>query len=211
MNTQNTSPSTDGLESLRHDLEALRSSLQSQKIISRDLMRRVMTRDASWQNCLFKYEAFLIFPFSILLFLIIKFGMHTSWLFFAATVLMFAIDLYWDSFVIRLPASDFSSLSLLDLRRKILGQMRGRRLQLLIEIPLLCLWCVWFFFEILHGAGFVVDITPYFVWAITIGIGFIIGLVAVYFIYRTLTRRSRAILEQIQMLEADDDEAAPED
>ncbi len=203
MENANINPPKDELDILRDELSALRRSLETQKIVSHNLLHRIMKGDASWLNRLFKYEMFLIFPASVLLFLFIKVAMHTSWLFYGCTMVMFVVDLYWDYHVLRLPPSDFANLSLLDLRRKILRQMRGRKIQMAVEIPLLCLWCVWFFFELFGGSGMFGPAAGA-VWAIIVAFGFALGLVVVLFLYRAIDHHTQAILAQIKLLDEED-------
>ncbi|MDE6311004.1 MAG: hypothetical protein K2L96_04205 [Muribaculaceae bacterium] len=188
---------SDELDQLRQQMEQLNAALETQKIINADLMDRVMRRDVSWFNKLLRYEIFLMLPLAIVLFLAIKFMFGTSWLFFAGTIAMFVLDVIWDSFIMPLPSTDFSTLSLLDLRRKVIRQMQQRKTQLFIELPVLVLWVIWFFYELVGTRVEVFRHMPPIVWLVTIMVSFGLGLLAVAFIYRELDRRSRRIIDQI--------------
>ncbi len=196
MDNINTTPQ-DELELLRQQMASLNKALESQKIVNARLLGSVMRNDVSWFRKVLRIEVFVGVPVSILLFLFITLFVHTSWLFFGVTALMFIADAFWDSIIMPLPASDFSTLSLIELRRKTIRQIRLRKIQFFIEVPLLVLWTVWFFYELAGTRAEVLSDVPAIVWGVTVTFGFVLGLLVAIVIYAALNRRSRKIINQI--------------
>lgn len=190
----------DELDVLRDEMSSLRQSLSTQKIVSEKLMRRVMAKDSAWMNK-YVYFEILFLPFVILLYLGIKVYFGVSGLFVAFTAAMFVIDVIWDYHIVRMPASDFAGLPMLELRRKIVEQMNARKLQFMIEIPLLFLWAAWFLYELSASDNFITAQLGMVGWAVNLVFGLTGGVIAVSIIYRKFQKQARELLSQISNFE----------
>ena len=186
----------DELDVLRDEMSSLRQSLSTQKIVSEKLMRRVMAKDSAWMNK-YVYFEILFLPFVILLYLGIKVYLGVSGLFVAFTTAMFVIDVIWDYHIVRMPASDFAGLPMLELRRKIVEQMNARKLQFMIELPLFFLWAAWFLYELSASDNFITAQLGMVGWAVNLVFGLTGGVIAVSIIYRKFQKQARELLSQI--------------
>jgi hypothetical protein len=190
----------DELDVLRDEMSSLRQSLSTQKIVSEKLMRRVMAKDSAWMNK-YVYFEILFLPFVILLYLGIKVYLGVSGLFVAFTAAMFVIDVIWDYHIVRMPASDFAGLPMLELRRKIVEQMNARKLQFMIELPLFFLWAAWFLYELSASDNFIIAQLGMVGWAVNLVFGLTGGVIAVSIIYRKFQKQARELLSQISNFE----------
>ncbi len=190
----------DELDVLRDEMSSLRQSLSTQKIVSEKLMRRVMAKDSAWMNK-YVYFEILFLPFVILLYLGIKVYLGVSGLFVAFTTAMFVIDVIWDYHIVRMPASDFAGLPMLELRRKIVEQMNARKLQFMIELPLFFLWAAWFLYELSASDNFITAQLGMVGWAVNLVFGLTGGVIAVSIIYRKFQKQARELLSQISNFE----------
>lgn len=191
----------DELETMRAELSSLHDALDRQKIVSESLFRKVVAGDSAWMNKFVKYETFLILPFSILIFLGMKFFLGTSWLFFALTSLMMVIDVVWDLRTLAIPQADFVRLPVIDLRKKIISAMCQRRIQMLVEVPLIVLWTIWFFFEVTSGKNIYTEIGAAWGFAIVLGIGLAFGLLCALLLFTKFQDSSRKQLRQLSEFE----------
>lgn len=191
----------DELETMRAELSSLHDALDRQKIVSESLFRKVVAGDSAWMNKFVKYETFLILPFSILIFLGMKFFLGTSWLFFALTSLMMIIDVVWDFRTLAIPQADFVRLPVIDLRKKIISAMRQRRIQMLVEVPLIVLWAIWLFFEVTSGKNIYTEIGAAWGFAIVLGIGLAFGLLCALLLFTKFQDSSRKQLRQLSEFE----------
>lgn len=187
------------LESLRAQVRELRNALNEQEIFSERAMRKAMAGHARFKLNFIKFEKYFTIPFIILIFLAVKFLTGVSWIFVCVTILICSLDVLWDLRIHTLRASDYVNLSLVELRCKVLKQKRERSRQMVIEIPLLVPWIVWFSYELAKGTT-----APYVgwvVWAIILAVAFTISLGIVLIIYKKLNSEDDAILGEIDKLE----------
>lgn len=159
-----------------------------------------MAKDSAWMNK-YVYFEILFLPFVILLYLGIKVYLGVSGLFVAFTTAMFVIDVIWDYHIVRMPASDFAGLPMLELRRKIVEQMNARKLQFMIELPLFFLWAAWFLYELSASDNFITAQLGMVGWAVNLVFGLTGGVIAVSIIYRKFQKQARELLSQISNFE----------
>lgn len=197
MESTNINPGPDELLQLREGLNALVEKLSTQRIISEKLLRQVMAGDGSWNNRFFKFEIFLMIPFCVLLFVAAGYFLGVSWFFVGFTCVMFVIDAIWDSQIIRLPRSAYATMPLVELQKKVLSQIRGRKIQLIVEMPLLFLWTMWFAYELVVRDNIFSDL-PFWLMFIPTLLGFGAGALVVVKIYKKLDENSRSVLERLE-------------
>lgn len=199
--TDSENTTRDELEELREGMKSLRDSLSTQKIVSEKLLRRIMAKDSAWMNKYVNYEIFLLSPFAILLFLAIKIYLGTSGIFFAFTATMFIVDAAWDYRIVRMPPSDFAALPMLTLKKKIVEQMNARKIQLMVELPLIFVWAGWFMYELSASNNIISIHLGWIGWAVNVTLGLICGIIAVCILYNKFQKQARELLAQISDFE----------
>ena len=191
---------TDEIEDLRKQMNMLKSSLDSQRIFTDKCLRHVMAERTRSNQQIINIEKYLILPFCALVFLLIKFFVGTSWLFFTATMVMVCIDMILDIKINNVHSADFSNQSLKSLRTRLAQQQRLRRKQMIFSIPLLVLWALWMLFEIAAGTADTIN-DSIFIFSIGIIPGLIIGLIVAYIIYRKMQKNDSCTISDIDSLD----------
>lgn len=171
------------IETMRREIAELKSSLEKQKIFGDTAVRRLMQKGNSWNVGMVKIEKYVLFPLLVLIYLGIKFFPGTSWIFFGVTVAMFAIDIVWDVMINRVKQSDYTDLPLLDLEEKLLKRRRDRKMQMVIELPLIVVWIAWFCYELISHSSAVFNGFPAIGWVIAMTASGILGICVAIVIY----------------------------
>lgn len=186
---------------MRQDMAKLRHSLQEQKIFSDKMMRHVMAERSSWINRFVKAEFLLMIPILILGLLFIMRYMGASWTCVIFTILFCSADAVWDAIINRLNTTDFTTLSLVKLKERLLKQRKMRRNQMMIEVPLVILWAGWFAYDLISNAKGMYQDFPALLLVIMIGVLLVIGIVIVFNIYRKMQATDSESLAEIERLQ----------
>ena len=197
------------LEMMRQQLNALKQQLNSQSIINRKLMEKIMKRKSSWLNKLVNIEIISI-PF---LCLIISAGCAifgiSQWFAVVYAVLCIA-DVITDWYTVRIPKYMFGTASIIEFKKYLLRQKRYRFIQVAIMLPLSLIWISAYVYSM-----FVYGNLEYFnshpheahifglVNALIANIAGIIGVLVIYF---KMQRTNDALLSDINDLESPDTE-----
>lgn len=139
------------LEMMRIQLDALKQQLDTQQIINKDLLRKIMRRKASWLNKFVNLETIsLPFIYLLLVSICAVYGI-SQW--YAFIYLIFgAIDTAFDWRAVRIPPSMFGTASILDLKRLLLKQKKIRFVQTCIGVPIGIIWMICFFAQVLTNS-----------------------------------------------------------
>lgn len=188
------------LEDMKNEMQELRESLQQQKIFTDKSIRHAMVGRSSWINRFVKSEVFIVLPVSILLFLWLKSAIGLSWAFVVVTLGLIFADIVWDIIINRLKPADYVSLSLIDLKERLIRQREMRRRQMLIEVPLIVVWAVWFVYDVAtNGVGMYEDV-PFWIPLIITVVWFIVAMVIVFKIYHKMQGIDADALAEIEQL-----------
>lgn len=188
------------LEEMKNKMQELRESLQQQKIFTDKSIRHAMVGRSSWINRFVKSEVFIVLPVSILLFLWLKSAIGLSWAFVVVTLGLIFADIVWDIIINRLKPADYVSLSLIDLKERLIRQREMRRRQMLIEVPLIVVWAVWFVYDVAtNGVGMYEDV-PFWIPLIITVVWFIVAMVIVFKIYHKMQGIDADALAEIEQL-----------
>lgn len=188
------------LEEMKNEMQELRESLQQQKIFTDKSIRHAMVGRSSWINRFVKSEVFIVLPVSILLFLWLKSAIGLSWAFVVVTLGLIFADIVWDIIINRLKPADYVSLSLIDLKERLIRQREMRRRQMLIELPLIVVWAVWFVYDVAtNGVGMYEDV-PFWIPLIITVVWFIVAMVIVFKIYHKMQGIDADALAEIEQL-----------
>lgn len=196
----------DQLEIMRRQLEAMKQQLDTQQIINKDLLRKIMRRKASWLNRLVAFEI-LFLPLGYLMFAGICAFYDISQLYAVSFLIFCGIDVAFDWRLVRIPPAMFGSASIIELKKFILKQKKGRFIQTCIMLPLAIVWLIAFFAAMERSSDMTVsgDITDAAMTGGVFGaaIGAVVGVVVVIIIYRRMSRTNDDLLRDISDLEND--------
>ena len=83
----------DELGLMRQQMHELKQVINEQNIINEQLLRQVMASKSAWIRRFSRLEIFILLPYIILVFLLLKYQAGLSWLFYGATVVMVTISI----------------------------------------------------------------------------------------------------------------------
>lgn len=190
----------DELEIMRQQLAAMKHSLDSQQIVNRQLMRKVMRSKASWLNRFVNVEIILIPVVYILIAAICAAYDISQW--FSGTFLIFgAIDTALDWRTVRIPPRMFSDSSIIDLGKFLMRQKKERMIQTCVMYPLTLIWLIAFVSAMLVSTdmSFAGDYLAAARQGGIIGgiIGGLIGLVVIVIIFRKMQHTNDTLLSDL--------------
>ena len=187
------------LEQMRAQLNILKQKLQTQEIVSDQLLRSTMRSRMSWINK-YRWIALMSIPFVGLCFLPATVTGQFPWWFYGFTMLMVSVSAISDFIVNRLSGSTIMNSSLVELSQKLVEMKRLRRLELLIGIPFVIVWIAWMMFEI-HNSSEIMFPDNHSVgtaFMIVMGIGALIGGAIGLSIYLKMQRTNDELIRQIK-------------
>lgn len=145
---ETTNQNIDELEAMRRQMGELRATLDRQEIVNERLMRKVMAGKSGYIRRMRNMQLFLVLPFIVIIFLVQKYQLGTSWALYVATVLMSAVSVAFETYVNRMSESDYSEMPLLELIKALKRRRKQRRLQVYVGLPIATLWLIWYSWEL---------------------------------------------------------------
>lgn len=194
------------LEIMRQQLTSMKQQLDTQKIIHKDLLRKIMRGKASWLNK-FVYIELLTLPLIYLLLLIICGGYGISHWYATSFIILGILDVAFDWRTVRIPSKLFGTSTILGLKKFLLRQMKERFIQTCIGLPLAIIWLIAFFMAIV--ASMDINASDDIMRAARTGgvaggiAGGIIGAIVVIILYKRIQRTNTNLLNDIRELEND--------
>ncbi|MGM9855097.1 MAG: hypothetical protein ACI31B_05150 [Muribaculaceae bacterium] len=192
------------LEIMRTQLNALKSQLAQQEIVTENLIIDAMKKKMTWIK---KYVIFQIclIPILAIIWAAIIPMCGISWWNYAFLLIMCCIDVYADYRinVTALSDDDYLRGNLVSTVKKLLKMKRYRALQMAICIPLIIVWLLWAGIEAYNALP---EATSEFQEAFISGgliggvIGGICGLIFAFSIYRKMQRTNDEVIAQINDL-----------
>lgn len=198
----------DEFEVMRRQLATMKQQLDSQQIINKELMRKVMKAKASWLNLLVKAELIAL-PFIYLLFVGICYAYGISQWYSFTFLICASIDTLFDLRTIRIPSRLFSSSSILDLRKFLIRQKRERFFQTTISGTCCVIWLILFVCAMTASNSTLFPDNDLWEAALAGGlaggiIGAIAGVIVIVVLYRKMQRTNDRILADIDILEKEE-------
>lgn len=190
------------LEEMRSQMAAMKSKLDTQQIVNKELMRKIMSNKASWLNLLVKAELFALpLIFIILAGICILFDI-SQW-YSISFLILGGIDTGLDLKTVRIPGSLFGSTSIIELKRFLVRQKKERFIQTTIMSVISIIWLIMFILSITKSS-FVSSnkinlIETYGLIGGSIGI----SLIVIVILYQKMQRTNDHILADIEELEKD--------
>ena len=195
------------IEMMRQQLATLKRQLDTQHIVNKELLRKVMRSKASWLNRVVVTEIITL-PFVYLIFVSISVAYGISQWYAFIFLIFSALDAAFDWYTVRIPAGMFGTASILELKRFLLRQKRARMLQVCIGLPLAIIWIIAFFLAMRANTD--LGISGDAAQAAKTGgifggvIGGIIGGIVVLILYRKIQRINDALLCDIHDIESEE-------
>ena len=193
------------IEIMRQQLAAMKRQLDTQQIVNRELLRKVMRGKASWLNKFVNIEIITL-PVVYLLFVIISAAYGISQWYAFAFLILSALDTVFDWRTVRIPTDMFGSASILELKKFLLRQKRERYIQICVGIPLCIMWIIAFFTAMVRKVDMTSDDLEQ---AVRAGglfggiIGGMVGVVVVIVLYRKIQRTNDTLLRDIHDIESE--------
>lgn len=139
------------LENLRLQMNALRSRLDSQELISDSLLRDVVRRSTDFSRRYFKLEKFLMLPIGVLSLWIMYISMGVPLWFVIITCLLLAGEVIWDWYITRIACVDYGRAPLIEIQSRLIRQKSLRTRRMLVGMILLAVWLPLFVIVIIPG------------------------------------------------------------
>ena len=192
------------LEIMRTQLNALKSQLAQQEIVTENLIIDAMKKKMTWIKKYVIFQICLIPVLAIIWAAIIPMC-GISWWNYAFLLIMCCIDVYADYRinVSSISDDDYLSGNLVTTVKKLLKMKRYRALQMAICIPLIIVWLLWAGIEAYNALPEVAnEFQEAFINGGLIGgvIGGICGLIFAFSIYRKMQRTNDEVIAQINDL-----------
>lgn len=192
------------LEIMRTQLNALKSQLAQQEIVTENLIIDAMKKKMTWIKKYVFFQICLI-PVLAIVWAAIAPICGISWWNYAFLITMCCIDVFADYRinVTALSDDDYLSGNLVTTVKKLLKMKRYRALQMAICIPLIIVWLLWAGIEAYNALP---EATSEFQEAFISGgliggvIGGICGLIFAFSIYRKMQRTNDEVIAQINDL-----------
>ena len=191
------------LEIMRTQLNALKSQLAQQEIVTENLIIDAMKKKMTWIKKYVIFQICLIPVLAIIWAAIIPMC-GISWWNYAFLLIMCCIDVYADYRInVSSISDDYLRGNLVSTVKKLLKMKRYRALQMAICIPLIIVWLLWAGIEAYNALP---EATSEFQEAFISGgliggvIGGICGLIFAFSIYRKMQRTNDEVIAQINDL-----------
>lgn len=191
------------IEIMRQQLVTLKKQLDTQQIVNKELLRKVMRSKASWLNRYVNFEI-ITFPLVYLLFVIISAVYGISQWYAFIFFIIGGLDTALDWRTVRIPSDLFGSASILELKKFLLRQKRERHIQMFVTAPLCVLWIIAFLTAMMKNIDVPSSELEQVVRTGGVAggiIGGIIGVVVMLILYRKMQRTNDTLLRDIRELE----------
>lgn len=191
------------IEIMRQQLVTLKKQLDTQQIVNKELLRKVMRSKASWLNRYVNFEI-ITFPLVYLFFVIISAVYGISQWYAFIFFIIGGLDTALDWRTVRIPSDLFGSASILELKKFLLRQKRERHIQMFVTAPLCVLWIIAFLTAMMKNIDVPSSELEQVVRTGGVAggiIGGIIGVVVMLILYRKMQRTNDTLLRDIRELE----------
>lgn len=191
------------LEIMRQQLSAMKRQLDTQQIVNKELLRKVMRGKASWLNKFVNIEIIML-PFLILIILAASSLFGISGRYALIYTVLCVIDVAIDWRVMRIPSKMFGTASILDLKKLLLRQKKERFIQTCVMLPISIIWAIAFSYAIFVNTNepLTTDNSVAKICGVVSGIiGGIVGAIVIVVIYRKMQQTNDALLRDIHDFE----------
>lgn len=192
----------DELEIMRVQLEEMKQRLNTQQIVNKDLMKKIMRGKASWLNQLVTAEIILL-PLLYLIFVWMSYVTGVSQWYPAVFLVIGSIDTFMDLYSVRIPPRLFGTASIIELKIFLLKQRKFRFIQTCAGVPAGLVWGLFFLLDIFRKGNPECASEAVIYAALVIAVLVAVpSILIVIWIYRKIQRTGDALLHDIHELES---------
>lgn len=193
----------DEFEIMRQQLASMKQQLDTQKIVNKNLMCKVMKAKASWINRLVSAE-FVILPIAFLLIWVICHFHHLSQWYSITFLVCGGIDVILDMRTLRIPPRIFSSYSIIDLKKFMARRKKELFIQTCCGGAFSVIWIMLFLYSLATSEVSQLYDEPVKDAGIISGIiGGAAALIIIAVVYRKIQCTNREILNEVGKFEND--------
>ncbi len=194
------------LEEMRRQMAILQEKLHNEAIVNDRLLRESMKHNYSSINRFLSVEATILMPVIIFVFPLLPLIFHLSWGPVIAIILLCLADTIFDYKVNHIKDEAFMGDNLIPTALRLQRAKRLSALQMLVSLPLILLWFVWFIIDFFLSINYDSEALTSAAWGGLTGgcIGLVCGLIFAIQLYHKQQKTRQQVIDQINDLMAED-------
>ena len=184
----------------------LQEKLHNEAIVNDRLLRESMKHNYSSINRFLSVEATILMPVIIFVFPLLPLIFHLSWGPVIAIILLCLADTIFDYKVNHIKDEAFMGDNLIPTALRLQRAKRLSALQMLVSLPLILLWFVWFIIDFFLSINYDSEALTSAAWGGLTGgcIGSVCGLIFAIQLYHKQQKTRQQVIDQINDLMAED-------
>lgn len=184
----------------------LQEKLHNETIVNDRLLRESMKHNYSSINRFLSVEATILMPVIIFVFPLLPLIFHLSWGPVIAIILLCLADTIFDYKVNHIKDEAFMGDNLIPTALRLQRAKRLSALQMLVSLPLILLWFVWFIIDFFLSINYDSEALTSAAWGGLTGgcIGLVCGLIFAIQLYHKQQKTRQQVIDQINDLMAED-------
>lgn len=184
----------------------LQEKLHNETIVNDRLLRESMKHSYSSINRYLSVEATILMPVIIFVFPLLPLIFHLSWGPVIAIILLCLADTIFDYKVNHIKDEAFMGDNLIPTALRLQRAKRLSALQMLVSLPLILLWFVWFIIDFFLSINYDSEALTSAAWGGLTGgcIGLVCGLIFAIQLYHKQQKTRQQVIDQINDLMAED-------
>lgn len=184
----------------------LQEKLHNEAIVNDRLLRESMKHNYSSINRFLSVEATILMPVIIFVFPLLPLIFHLSWGPVIAIILLCLADTIFDYKVNHIKDEAFMGDNLIPTALRLQRAKRLSALQMLVSLPLILLWFVWFIIDFFLSINYDSEALTSAAWGGLTGgcIGLVCGLIFAIQLYHKQQKTRQQVIDQINDLMAED-------
>ncbi len=194
------------LEEMRRQMAILQEKLHNETIVNDRLLRESMKHNYSSINRYLVLESTILMPIIVFAFPFIALVFHLSWGPVIAIILLCLASVVFDYKVNHIKDEAFMGDNLIPTALRLQRAKRLSALQMLVSLPLILLWFVWFIIDFFQSINYDSEALTSAAWGGLTGgcIGLVCGLIFAIQLYHKQQKTRQQVIDQINDLMAED-------
>ena len=194
------------LEEMRRQMTIMQKKLHNETIVNDRLLRESMKHNYASINRYLVLESAIFMPIIVLAFPFIALVFHLSWGPVIAIILLCLAGVIFDYKVSHIKEETFMTDDLIPTALRLQRAKRLSALQMLVSLPLILLWFVWFIIDFSQSINYDSEDLTSAAWGGLTGgcIGLVCGLIFAIQLYHKQQKTRQQVIDQINDLMAED-------
>jgi len=194
------------LEEMRRQMAILQKKLHNETIVNDRLLRESMKHNYASINRYLVLESAIFMPIIVFAFPFIALVFHLSWGPVIAIILLCLAGVIFDYKVSHIKDEAFMTDDLIPTALRLQRAKRLSALQMLVSLPLILLWFVWFIIDFSQSINYDSEDLTSAAWGGLTGgcIGLVCGLIFAIQLYHKQQKTRQQVIDQINDLMAED-------